>query len=300
MSGVSGRLPDRYKGIFYIILSAMFFALMSCFVRLAGDIPSIQKSFFRNLIAFFIALITLVRSGEKVHIEKENIKYLIARAICGTVGILCNFYAVDNLNLSDASMLNKMSPFFSILFSFILIKERISPMQAAIVTSAFLGSLFIIKPSASLFENPAALIGLLGGISAGAAYTFVRILGTKKVAKAFIVLFFSAFSCVVTLPFLILDFHPMSFTQTLFLICAGASAAGGQFAITSAYCYAPAKEISVYDYSQLIFSMLLGFIFFGQLPDLFSIIGYSIIVASAVIMFFHNRSKALAKAKGLH
>ncbi len=291
MKALSRGLPDRYKGIICIIFSAFCFALMNAFVRLSGDLPSVQKSFFRNFIAFFIAVFLLLHSGERIHIVKGSMKYLVARAALGTLGVLCNFYAVDHLVLSDASMLNKMSPFFLILFSFIILKERLTLPQGAIVAAAFCGSLFIVKPTADIFENLSALIGLLGGICAGAAYAMVRVLGQKGVSKSFIVLFFSAFSCIVTLPYIILNYEPMTLRQLLLLIGAGVAAAGGQFGITSAYCYAPAKEISVYDYSQLIFAMLLGFVLFGQIPDALSVVGYVIIIAAAVVMFIYNKNK---------
>lgn len=281
----------KYKGVIYIILSAFFFALMSMFIRLSGDIPSFQKAFFRNFVAMAISVITMIKHHEKPVIKSGNLIYLVMRSICGTVGIICNFYAIDNLNLSDASMLNKMSPFFAIIFSFILLKEKISPVQALIVTGAFIGSVFIVKPSSEILSSPASLAGLLGGMGAGTAYTFVRILGQKGENKSFIVLFFSAFSCLVFLPFLIFDYHDMTIKQLIFLILAGASAAGGQFSVTSAYCYAPAREISVYDYSQLIFATILGFFVFGQIPDKLSIIGYAIIISMAVIMFIYNNKK---------
>ena len=285
-------INKKYKGIFYIVLSAFFFALMSMFIRLSGDIPSFQKAFFRNFVALIMAFAIMIKNHEKIKIKKENLKYLSMRAICGTVGIICNFYAVDHLNLADASMLNKMSPFFAIIFSFFLLKEKISPVQAIIVAGAFIGSLFIVKPSAQILSSPASLIGLIGGMGAGTAYTFVRILGQRGENKSFIVLFFSAFSCLVFLPFLIFSYQEMSFKQFAFLIRAGASACGGQFSVTSAYCYAPAREISVYDYSQLIFSTILGFIVFGQIPDFSSIIGYIIIILMAVMMFFYNNKKS--------
>lgn len=281
----------KYKGVIYIILSAFFFALMSMFIRLSGDIPSFQKAFFRNFVAMAISVITMIKHHEKPVIKSGNLIYLVMRSICGTVGIICNFYAIDHINLSDASMLNKMSPFFAIIFSFILLKEKISPVQALIVTGAFIGSVFIVKPSSEILSSPASLVGLLGGMGAGTAYTFVRILGQKGENKSFIVLFFSAFSCLVFLPFLIFDYHDMTIKQLIFLILAGASAAGGQFSVTSAYCYAPAREISVYDYSQLIFATILGFFVFGQIPDKLSIIGYAIIISMAVIMFIYNNKK---------
>ena len=99
------------------------------------------------------------------------------RSVAGTLGILCNFYAVDHMVLSDASMLNKMSPFFAIICSYFLLKEKVTIPQTIIVAGAFLGSLLIIKPTAAIFNSPAALIGLLGGLGAGVAYTYVRVLG---------------------------------------------------------------------------------------------------------------------------
>lgn len=278
----------RYKGIICIIMSAFCFALMSFFVRMAGDLPPIQKSFFRNFVAAIFAGVILMKNGVPFHCKKENLGYMLGRSICGTIGILCNFYAVDHLVLADASMLNKMSPFFAVIFSYFLLKEKITVPQGLFVIGAFVGSLFVIKPTFSNMDLLPSLIGLCGGIGAGAAYTMVRKLGERGEKGPFIVFFFSTFSCVVTLPWLLFDYHPMSLAQIGILLFAGLSAAGGQFSITAAYCYAPAREISVYDYSQIIFSAGLGFFFFEQIPDLLSWIGYAVICLMAVAMFLYN------------
>ena len=288
-------MNQRTKGIICIILSAFCFALMSCCVRLAGDLPSIQKSFFRNLVAALFALILLmkdIRAGKDVSINRRQLPFLLLRSIFGTIGILCNFYAVDHLVLSDASMLNKMSPFFAILCSYFVLKETITPIQGGAVLFAFIGALFIIKPTLSNMDLFPSMIGLLGGLGAGTAYTMVRKLGQTGINKTVIVLFFSSFSCLVTLPFLIFDYHPMSGLQIAALIGAGLAAAGGQFSVTNAYCFAPAREISVYDYTQVIFSALLGFFLFGQVPDLLSLVGYVLICGTGIGMFLYNRRHA--------
>lgn len=288
---MSLAVNQKYKGVLCIIVSAFCFAFMNAFVRLSGDLPSIQKSFFRNFVAFFFALIILIRSKEKINVTKESVPYLLLRSIFGTLGILCNFYAVDHLVLSDASMLNKMSPFFTILFSFLFLKERLTAFQTVSVIIAFFGSLFIIKPTFTNMDLIPSLLGLLGGIGAGAAYTMVRKLGSLGVKGPFVVFFFSGFSCITTLPFLIINFEPMTWVQLLMLLGAGLAAAGGQFSITAAYYYAPAREISVYDYSQIIFSALLGFILFDQIPDALSFLGYVIIIGVAIVMFWYNNRK---------
>ena len=282
-------MNNTKKGIIYIILAAFFFAAMNVFVKLSGDIPSIQKSFFRNLLAAIFALGVLIKNKEDFKYQKKDIPMLLLRSIFGTLGILCNFYAVDHLVLSDASMLNKMSPFFVILFSFLLLKEKLKPAQAIAIFVAFIGSLFIIKPTFTNMELFPSVIGLCGGIGAGIAYAMVRILGQRGQKGSSVVLFFSGFSCIVTLPYLLLNYHPMTGTQMLALLGAGLAAAGGQFGITAAYYHAPAKEISIYDYSQIIFSTILGYFLFGQVPDKYSVLGYVIILAMAAWMFFYNK-----------
>lgn len=285
-------MSQKNKGILLIICSAFCFALMNMMVRFAGDLPSIEKSFFRNFVAVFFAFIALKRSHTPIRVPKGALKPLLLRSIFGTMGILCNYYAIDHLMLADASILNKLSPFFAILFSFILLKEKVHPFATGCVITAFIGSLFIIKPGMGMFTTSLpAFIGLLGGLGAGIAYTYVRILGTHGVKGPFIVLFFSAFSCLVTLPYLIFDFHPMSFAQFGCLLLAGLFASGGQFTITAAYTYAPARDISIYDYSQIIFSTMLGFVFLGQIPDYLSFIGYGIIILSSLSMFLFQQKQ---------
>ena len=288
-------MNQKYKGVLYILCSAFCFALMNTFVRLSGDLPSVQKSFFRNIVAAIFALIILKKEGIKFSHNKGNLRLLIVRSILGTIGILCNFYAVDHLLLSDASMLNKMSPFFAIIFSYLFLKEKINLVQGLGVCVAFVGSLFIIKPSFANMALIPSIIGLIGGIGAGAAYTAVRRLSQKGEKGPFIVFFFSSFSCLVTLPYLIFSYHSMSLMQIIYLLLAGLAAAGGQFTITAAYSYAPAKEISVYDYSQVVFAAVLGFILFGQIPDAYSILGYILICGMAVLMFLYNTGKLKRK-----
>lgn len=283
------NMKQKYKGIICILISSLSFALMNVFIRMAGDLPSTQKSFFRNLLCFFFALAIMKKDQVGFSGKRENIKYLLLRSVFGTMGILCNFYAVDHLALADASMLNKMSPFFAILFSLLILKESVSLVQMLAVAGAFLGSLLIIRPTGFHLGQSSAFIGLCGGLGAGVAYTFVRLLGQRGEKGPFIVCFFSGFSTLVLLPVLLFDYTPMTMQQLGWLLMAGVAASGGQFGITAAYCYAPAREISVFDYSQIVFSAMLGFFLFGQIPDMFSWLGYLVICGMAVWMFLYQR-----------
>lgn len=273
---------DWKKGVFYIIVSAFFYSLMSLFVRLAGELPTFQKAFFRNVIAALAGLMLLIRSGS-FKMQKGSLPALLGRSIAGTVGIICNFYAIDHIPISDASILNKLAPFFSVAFSVFLLKEKASWKDWLFVGLAFTGALFVVKPTAGLASLP-AVIGAVGGLGAGLAYTYVRLLGKKGERTAYVVFFFSLFSCITMLPMVILQYQSMEPMQVVWLLLAGLAASGAQFSVTAAYKYAPAKEISVYDYSQVLFTAVWGMLFLGQFPnDVWVILGYVIIIGAAVL-----------------
>ncbi|MBQ6337124.1 MAG: DMT family transporter [Ruminococcus sp.] len=286
-------MSNRSKGIFFLVLSAFFFACMNMFVKLSGEeLPVFQKVFFRNAMAAVVACIILIKNKAPFKPSaKGSLPFLTMRTLFGLAGVICNYYALETLNLPDASILNKMSPFFAVLFSFIFIKERPKVYQWLILGGALFGTLFVIKPS---FANAAflpAVVGFMGGVFAGAAYGCVRKLGLMGESNPFIVFFFSAGSTLLVTPVMIIGYVPMTALQWVWLLSAGVSAALAQFSITAAYTYAPAKEISVYDFSQIIFASLMSLIVFQQIPDIYSIVGYVIIISMAVLNFFLSTRK---------
>ena len=273
----------RTVGVLFILGAALCFALMNLFVNLAGDLPVMQKVFFRNLIASVAVFFLLLFQKEKFRIHsKECLFWLFLRSFVGFLGVILNFYAIDTIgSISDASILNKLSPFFAILFSVFLLKEKPRLYEIGFVALAFSGALFVVKPTFTAASLP-ALAGVLSGASAGFAYSCVRVLSVKGERGMMTVFFFSAFSTLVALPFFIAFYEPMTPFQLFALLMAGVSATGGQFFITAAYRFAPAKEIAVFDYSQVLFAAVLGFLFLDQLPDLWSLAGYGIIIGAAV------------------
>jgi len=283
-------MSNRTKGILCILGAALSFSLMNTFVHLSGDVPTMQKAFFRNFVAVIFSAILLRKNRIPLRPpKKRHWGLLLTRAAFGTLGLLCNFYAVDHLNISDASMLNKMSPFFAILVSFFLLRESINLFQGGIVAAAFLGSLLIIKPNPANMALLPSLVGLLGGFGAGVAYSIVRLMSRKGVNSSLIVFVFSAFSCLVCLPFFLVNRAPMALSQLACLLVAGIFGCSGQLCITSAYSFAPARDISVYDYTQVIFSALLGWMFFAQFPDALSVLGYAVICGAGIAMFLYQR-----------
>ena len=279
------------KGIFCIIIAGFGFALMSLFVKLSGDLPSMQKGFFRNIIAVFLSSIPLIKHWKVINIPRNNTGWLvlISRSVFGTIGLVLNFYAISHISLADSSIIQKLSPFIIIILSYIFFKEEMTRFQVFAIIIAFIGITLIIKPSGNNIISMGALAALLGALCAGIAYTCVRYLGTHNISGEFIIFFFSSLSSLMLLPYLILDYRTMTYYQLSMLLLAGISATIGQYGVTFAYKFAAAKNISVFDYSQVLFSGIFGYMFFGEFPDFQSLIGYIIVISVGIVLVLRSK-----------
>lgn len=172
------KTGNRTLGILYILGAALGFAGMNLFVNLAGDLPTMQKVFFRNLFAAIIVFFVLLFSKEKFKIHsKQCVPWLLMRSVFGFIGVILNFYAIDKIgSISDASILNKLSPFFAIVFSIFLLKEKPKPLEIILVLIAFGGAMCVVRPSFDMRVIP-ALSGFLSG--ACASLGKIRFVTTK-------------------------------------------------------------------------------------------------------------------------
>jgi len=282
---------NKPKAVLLMIISALGFSLMGVMVRYSGDLPVFEKVFFRNLVSLFIAFFVLKRLNGHGNLfgRRENQKFLLSRSLLGLCGVILYFYAIDNLVLSDAFALNRISPFFILIFSWYFLKEIITKVHILSFVLVFLGATLIIKPQFNYSVIP-AVSGLLSAVFAGGAYTLVRFLKNKE-RSATIVFYFSFVSVVGMIPLVFLDFKVPNLNQFLFLILTGVCAGIGQFGLTMAYKYAPASQVSVYSYTGIIFSGILGYLFWGELADITAIIGAVIIISMAIILFFYNQRR---------
>lgn len=286
-------MNTKVKGILAILISAIGFSFMAVFFRLSGDLPVFQKSLARNFVAMFIPLFFILKYKQPFFGKLISQPLLVTRSVLGLMGVLLNIYAIDHMVLSDADILMKLNPFWTILLSLIFLKEFIQKYQITSMVIAIIGMLFVVKPEFSSDVIP-AIVGLLSGVFAASAYTAVRALSTRE-APYTIVFYFSFFSVIVLIPFVAFTFEPMSLIQIVYLILAGLSAAVGQIGITVAYSYAPAKDISIFTYASIIFTAIIGFILFNESPDFYAIIGYIIILSASYYMFEKARRSTSSK-----
>ena len=281
---------NRRKGILYLIAACFFLALMSSCVRLAGDLPGPQKAFVRVLVMGIFSYVPFRRNGERLSLGKEERVPLILRGIFGAIAILLNFYAVDHMNLADANMLNKLSPFFAVFFSWIILKETFDRFDLTALIFALIGALLIVKPGGNAALVP-ALAGAMSGVGSGIGNTYVRAAAKAGASKEKVVLVYSIIACLITFPLMMTNFQPMTLKQILAMLACGICSTIGHELNVLAYANAPAHEISVFDYSQVVFAAIIGFALFGQIPDWLSVLGYAIIIGTGIVVFYFERKE---------
>jgi drug/metabolite transporter (DMT)-like permease len=282
----------------WMILSGLCFAMMGASVKLAGDVPLTMKVFFRNLVTLGITGAVAVKLRQNPFARTPHAGLLLARALCGLGGVLLYFLALGRLNLADASLLNKTSPFFVLVFATLLLKEPFDRYLVPALIAAFAGALLVIKPSFD-YELLPAVGGFFSGMFAGLAYIMVRALKGKESPNR-IIFTFSLVSTLATLPFFIAaPPHPAP-GQWLALLGTGVFAAGGQYGLTFAYHHARASRISVFAYLHVLFALAVGFVLWDERPDTASVCGGLLIVGAAVYTHRMGRvgSPALPQTRG--
>ena len=283
------------RGIVYMLISALFFAFMGVTVKAAVNIPLAQKVLFRNLVMVVLISFTLFGKGKKAFFgNRENRGLLFARSLLGMAGVFLYFYSLSSLHLADASMLNKLSPFFVTLFSVLFLKEKLKRYQIPALLAAFLGTLLVIKPQWNLEMLP-ALAGFCAAIVAGGAYTLINALKGREHPNT-VIFWFSGVSTLGLLPFSLSSWVNPNLFELASLLGTGVFAAGGQYFLTRAYQLAPAAEISIYNYSHILFSILMGLIFFAELPDALSCLGAVIIIGVALFLYLAGKRTRAVQA----
>ena len=294
MKGLEGK-SVQIRGIVFITLSACLYAVVDVVSIWSGAIPAIQKVCIRNAVVSVFSIFLLYRNGNRFRFKKKNFGWFFARALAGLVVSFSNIYAVDHMALADATIIHKLSPMFVLIFSFLLLGEKIDFMQFFSIIIAFTGALFVIKPSMDISANLPALAAVASAVALGIVYPIVRKLRQDGEDGSFIVFFFATTATIISLPFCILNFTPMTGRQLLFTVLSGVFNCLAQLAASAAFAICPGKEITVYEYSQIVFAALLGFVLFGQLPDAWSAVGYVIIIGISVLLYLHNKKLAAAE-----
>ncbi len=276
-----------------MLASALSFSVMQVFVKLSSaEVGTFEQTFFRNLISLLIAAGMVRREKRPVLREiRQGGWALWGRSFFGFLGIVLFFYATGHARQADVAMLNRSSPVFVTLFAGLFLKEKITPVKIASTVLCLLGAYIAMQPSFD--SNPFPLLSaLLAAVVAGMAYTMLAYC-KNFVSPSVIIFHFSAFSTVCAAALMLPSFVVPSWKVFFMLLLIGVFAAGGQFLLTYAYQQAPASEVSIYQYSGVVFTAALSFLLLGESLSGSSIVGGLVILGAIFWVFeYHRREQA--------
>lgn len=268
--------PPITRGILLMLASSLLFAFMGGMAKEAmATLPVMQTVFFRALVSLIV--LTPWMAYKKIPFFGVNRPWLLIRSAAGFTALVLSFYATALLHLADAAILNQTSVLFVALLSVVFLKEKVGWLLVTFILGAFLGAGFIVKPSFLVLNVP-GLAGLASGFFASIAYVSIRRLHRTE---SFYTMVF-AFSLFSTLGGLVLGAHDFRMPEGMewaYLIGLGACGTVAQLFMSAAYHYGEASRISPYAFFGVIFSAILGFVFWNEVPDAWSVAGGVLIIA---------------------
>ncbi len=280
---------QKTKAVSLMLLSALSFSVMQVFVKLtSSEVGTFEQTFFRNLVSLVIAAEMVRREKLPVFQEvKRGGWALWGRSFFGFLGVVLFFYATGHARQADVAMLNRASPVFVTLFAALFLKEKITPVKVASTLLCLTGAYVAMQPSFD--SNPFPLLAALSAaVVAGMAYTMLAYCKTRVHPSA-IVLHFSAFSTACALLLMLPQFVVPSPKTFVMLLLIGVFAAGGQFLLTYAYQHAPASEVSIYQYSGVVFTAVMSYFVFGESLSASSLLGGALILGAIFWVFQYHR-----------
>jgi drug/metabolite transporter (DMT)-like permease len=286
---------NRARGIGYIVLASMAFAVMGAFAKILGaKFNSVEIVFFRN---FFGCVALLVSIYFKPLQNIGGKPFLLAfRGIIGTFSLYCFAYTLTTLTLGEAFTFYQTSSIFIAFFSFVFLGQTLNKWGILALLLGFMGIATIFRPDIDFFKIT-NLFGLLSGLGSALAYMSVSELNKLYDKRAIVMSFMISGSAFAALSMLIGSFYHNdalrviiaepkmpNWSDALSIIGIGVGALLGQYFATIAYSAEKPGIVSVASYSNIVFSILLGVLLGDQFPDSISQLGILLIIISGVII----------------
>lgn len=262
-----------------MILSCLFFSLMGVGVKFSTrTLPLFEVVFFRSIISALILGILIKRRHQSL--RGFNEKVLLQRGLASFLALLCNFYAISKIPLADASVLTNSSPLFAVILSVIFLKEKLNGRLLFLLFLSVIGIFFILKPTLDWWNIP-SLVALAAAFFAAIAFVIIHQLHETE-SSLTIAFYFAVVASFGSLPLMLINFQMPVGMERWFLVFMGVCGTFGQVYLCEAYKNEQVSWITSLIYTTVLFAFLWGILFFGEIPDRYSLIGTLLTVASCI------------------
>lgn len=276
------------KGVLYMLIAGLFFAIMNVLVKLLPNIPAIEIVFFRSLISFIMSYIYL--KSVKVPVLGRNRKLLVARGLAGAIALSMFFYTLQNIPLASAVTMQFLSPIFTSVLGIYIVKEKVRPVQWIFYFMAF-GGILIIQGFDPRISFEMFLIGVTSAAFAGLAYNFIRKINDRE--HPLVIIFYFP---LITLPlagiYSLFNWVMPKGNEWFILALIGILTQFAQYFMTKSYQSENLSKVASLNYLSIIYALSFGFVFFDETFNVWVYIGIVFILIGVISnIYFKNRTE---------
>jgi len=287
------RLSGNSRGAVWMIASGLVFTVMAIGIKLLGHrLDSLQIGFFRVVVGFAAILPFVARAGWS-QIRTRHLHVHLIRAVFGLMAMYCSYYAIARIPLADYTALSFTKPLFATFLAIVILHEVVRWRRWTATAVGFLGVIVMVRPGAGTFQ-PAALAALVEAFSIAFLVTLVKRLPARETTTGML-FHFGLFASILSIGPAIYAWQWPTTLEWLLLIAVGILGAMAQsFWIRSFRC-GDASVVAPFDYLRLLFTGVVGFAVFAELPTAWTLLGAGVIIGST--LYIAHREMQLARGK---
>jgi drug/metabolite transporter (DMT)-like permease len=278
-------------GILFMCVAGLLFPVMSSAAKFLGnDYSSLQISWARAFGHIVFMLLFFVPKFGLRMLRTRRFGTQVARSAMLFTSNLCSFAAIVYIPLAKSASITMMAPFFVLPMAWLVLGERTTVGRLIAMAVGFAGVLLVIRPGTALFHW-ASLLALVSAVCYGAYQVLTRLIAgidspeTSGIYSSIV----GGFGMFLVLPFVWTT--PTSLRDIALFCCLGVLGGMGHYFVARALAYAPANIVAPFQYTQLLGSVAVGYIFFGDFPDLLGWVGAAVIVAAGLYVGWSQTRK---------
>ena len=282
-------------GIGLVLISVFLFAIQDAITKqLAADYTFAEILFFRGVGSLMIlAPLWFTLAKDQRWTSQPSILFL--RCFAGTLGMICFIFAFRYLPLADATAVGFAGPLFVVILAALILKESVDWQRWIAILVGFIGVMIIVRPGSGVL-SVGALWGLGGAFCFGFIALSLRLLGRTDHPVS-ITLYYTLFSMMLMLPVIAyLGLSPLTLASFSLMMAQGLACGGGQILMTQALKLAPASVVTPFSYVMLLYTAVIGYLWFGDIPDEYVFAGSALLIGAGMYIWYRERQLSLDTA----
>ena len=276
-------------GILLRVLAMALMAVLAAIVKACAErgVPVLEIIFFRNAFAFIPVMLYIWRTSGFGVLRTRRPGAHLTRSAVGLTGMICGFTAVSLLPLTQSTAISFSAPLFMVALSALILKEPVSLHRALAVAVGFVGVLIMVHPDPRQFASVGVLFAIAAAAGSAGAMIAIREISRTEPGPT-IVFYFTLAGAMVGLASLPFGWVMPSPGVLGLLVAAGLIGGTGQLLLTEAIRRAPVAVVAPFDYTQLVWAGLIGFLVWGETPAMLTLIGAMVVAASSTYILWRE------------